>query len=53
MIQKLEPVLCVQCHREMTNEYGNEKLSFSFCNYADCPNFALLQATEFPKEKDD
>jgi hypothetical protein len=35
--------LCVQCHREMENSYGNDLWSAPFCNYPECPNFELLQ----------
>ena len=34
---------CVQCHKEMTESYGNEAWSAPFCNYPECPNYGLLQ----------
>jgi hypothetical protein len=53
MMQKLEPPKCVMCSNPMEHQYGNEKISFPFCNHAQCPNYGLLQTEVYPREKKD
>jgi hypothetical protein len=43
---------CVQCHQKMEYQYGNESISFPFCNNPACPNFSLLAAEILPSEKE-
>lgn len=42
---------CIQCVKPMENSYGNEHLSFPFCNNHKCPNYALLQTGVLPKKE--
>jgi len=35
---------CVQCHKPMLQQYGNENWSAPFCEAPDCPNYGVLQA---------